>query len=126
MTGTTLSSFIGEKVRFLGLKSVILLSKMGERALDSLKFILIWELPIAINEDIIKVVCSPVFPERSYKRSKKRKKRKKEKTGFARLEPGTFSSTDQCSTTEPLGIDIKSGGSLFNINYTIIISSLNF
>ena len=79
---------------------------MAERALDSLKFILIWELLIGIYEDIIKVDCSPVFPERSYMRSKKRKKRKKEKTALARLEPGTFTSTDQCSATELLGIDI--------------------
>ena len=126
MTGTTLSSFIGKKVRFLGLKLVILLSKMGKRALDSLKFILIWELPIAICEDIIKVICSPVFPERSYMRSKKRKKGKKEKTAHAKLEPGTLTSIDQCSTTELLGIDIKGRGRLFNINKTIIIASLNF
>ena len=99
---------------------------MGERALDSLKFILIWELPIAIYEDIIKVNCSPVFPESSYMRSKKRKKGKKEKTALARLEPGTLTSTDQCSTTELLGIDIKSRGRLFNINYIIIIASLTY
>ena len=103
MSGTAQKVFTAKNVIFLGLKSVILLSKMGERALDSLKFILIWELPIAIYEDIIKVDCSPVFPERSYMRSKKRKK---EKTALARLEPGTFTSTDQCSATELLGIDI--------------------
>ena len=99
---------------------------MGKRALDSLKFILIWELPIAIYEDIIKVNCSPVFPERSYMRSKKRKKGKKEKTALARSEPGTLTSTDQCSTTELLGIDIKSRGRSFNINYIIIIASLTY
>merc|ERR1711997_623813 len=76
-------NFYAKNVIFLGLKSVILLSKMAERALDSLKYILIWELPIAIYEDIIKVDCSPVFPERSYMRSKKRKKRKKENTALA-------------------------------------------
>ena len=126
MSGTAQKFFTAKNVIFLGLKSVILLSKMGKRALDSLKFILIWELPIAIYEDIIKVICSPVFPESSYMRSKKRKKGKKEKTALARLEPGTLTSIDQCSTTELLGIDIKGRGRLFNINYTIIIASLNF
>ena len=106
MSGTAQKIFTAKNVIFLGLKSVILLSKMEKRALGSLKFIVIWELPIAIYEDIIKVDCSPVFPERSYMRSKKRKKRKKEKTALARLEPGTFTSTDQCSATELLGIDI--------------------
>ena len=99
---------------------------MGKRALDSLKFILIWELPIAIYEDIIKVNCSPVFPESSYMQSKKRKKGKKEKTALARLEPGTFTSTDQCSATELLGIDIRNTGRLFIINYIIIIASLTY
>ena len=79
MSGTAQKVFTAKNVIFLGLKSVILLSKMGKRALDSLKFTLIWELPMAIYEDIIKVDCSPVFPERSYMQSKKRKKGKKEK-----------------------------------------------
>ena len=124
MSGTAQKFFTAKNVIFLGLKSVILLSKMGERALDSLKSILIWELLIGIYEDIIKVDCSPVFPERSYMRSKKRKKRKKEKTALARLEPGTFASTVQCFATELLGIDISSGCRLFNIKYIIIIASL--
>merc|ERR1712001_68325 len=106
VSGTAQKNFTAKNVIFLGLKSVILLSKMAERALDSLKYILIWELPIAIYEDIIKVDCSPMFPERSYMRSKKRKKRKKEKTALVRLEPRTFTSTDQCSVTELLGINI--------------------
>ena len=104
MAGTDQKVFTAKNVIFLGLKSVIFLSKMGERALDSLKIILIWELPTAIYEDIIKVDCSPVFPESSYMRSKKRKKRKKEKTALVRLEPGTFTSTAQCSATELLAI----------------------
>ena len=60
-------------MRFFGLKSVILLSKMGKRALDSLKFTLIWELPMAIYEDIIKVDCS----RKELYAIKKEKKKKK-------------------------------------------------
>ena len=39
---------------------------MGERALDSLKFILIWEIPIGIYEGFMKVICSLLLAEKSY------------------------------------------------------------
>merc|ERR1712001_554508 len=82
VSGTAQKVFTAKNVIFLGLKSVILLSKMAERALDSLKYILIWELPIAIYEDIIKVDCSPMLPERSYMRSKKKKEKKRKNCSF--------------------------------------------
>ena len=77
VAGTTLSSFIGKKVRFLGLKLVILLSKMGKRAGDSRNFLLIWQLPIGIYEGFMKVIHLPKFAQRSYKRFKKHKIEKK-------------------------------------------------
>ena len=60
---TPLSSFIGKKVRFLGLILVILLSKMKDRAGYSWDFILIWQLPIAIYEGFLKVVCLLLLAE---------------------------------------------------------------
>ena len=39
---------------------------MGERALERLKFILIWELPIGIYEGFMKVICSLLLAEKSY------------------------------------------------------------
>ena len=39
---------------------------MGERALERLKFMLIWELPIGIYEGFMKVICSLLLAEKSY------------------------------------------------------------
>ena len=66
MSGTAQKVLTGKNVIFLGLKSVILLSKMGERALERLKFISIWELPIGIYEGFMKVICSLLLAEKSY------------------------------------------------------------
>ena len=66
MSGTTLSSLIVKKVRFLGLNLVNLLSKMERRALERLKFILILELLIGIFEGFMKVICSLLLAEKSY------------------------------------------------------------
>ena len=65
MSGTTLSSFIVKKVRFLGLNLAILLSKMEGRALERLKFILILELLIGIYEGFMKVRKSLILAEKS-------------------------------------------------------------
>ena len=80
MARTTQKVFTGKKVRFFGLKSVILLSKMGERALDSLKFILIWELLIGIYEGFMKSFHSLLLPEKSYSQLKNQEKSKNYKS----------------------------------------------
>ena len=73
---------MSKNVRFLGLNSVILLSKMGERALDSLMFKLIWELPIGIYEGFMKSFHSPKLAQKSYSHFKKQKNQIYNKKGL--------------------------------------------
>ena len=80
-------------MRFLGLNSVILLSKMGERALDSLMLKLIWELPIGIYEGFMKSFHSPKLAQKSYSHFKKQKIKYIKKRPVVRLEPMTLGFT---------------------------------
>ena len=70
------------------------------------------------------MIVLPFSPKGVICDQKREKREKKKKTALVRLEPGTFTSTVQCSATELLGIDISSGCRLFNIKYIIIIASL--
>ena len=112
VAGTYQKFSTAKKRRFLGLKSVILLSKMRRWAHDSPKFILIWELPMVIYEGFMKVPRSPIPAQRSYSHFKKSKIKRIKKTA-ARFEPGYFSITNRCFHHYSTTISYPTSGSNF-------------
>ena len=62
---------------------------MKDRAGDSLKFMLIWELPLGIYEAFMKSFHSLLLPEKSYGHLKIEKKKKKIEKCSGGYELGT-------------------------------------
>ena len=96
MSGTTLSSFIVKKVRFLGLNVAILLSRIKRRALERPKFILIWKLLIGINKGFMNARKSLTLAEKSYSYLKKLKIIFMKKMAHVGFELMTFGLPAHC------------------------------